>query len=136
MARLDNLIEQRKKLKEKFGMTAWGAHPKRAQSLDEQFLSRLHGLVESNLANSKLNVDWLSREMGVSRVQLHRKLTALVGRPASEIIKEYKLNRAAELLRQQAGNVSDVAYQVGFENVSYFTKVFKDKFKVTPSEFS
>ncbi len=135
-ARLHNLVDQRKKLREKFSQLRWNNQkPIKVLSLDEQFLSKVHAIIEENLSNPQLNVEWLSREIGVSRVQLHRKLSALIGHSASELIKDCKLTRAAELLKQNAGNVSEVAYQVGFENLSYFTKVFKQKYSVNPSEF-
>jgi AraC-like DNA-binding protein len=74
--------------------------------------------------------------MGMSRVQLHRKLSALFGHSASDLIRDFRLERAAELLRQKSGNVSEIAFQVGFENLSYFTKAFKQKYEITPSEYS
>jgi signal transduction histidine kinase/DNA-binding response OmpR family regulator len=136
-ARLNNLIAQRMQLKEKYSQLSKLNNAEVATlSLDEQFLNRLYKIVEDNLSNSQMNVDWLSREMGVSRMQLHRKLTALLGKSGTLLLREYKLERAAELLRGKAGNVSEIAYQVGFNNLSYFTKVFKDKYRVTPSEFA
>lgn len=134
--RLLNLINQRNALREKYtrlGVAHYN-HAK-ATSLDEKFISRLYEYIGQHLSDDSLSVEKLSHEMGVSRAQLHRKVTALTGHPASAIIREYRLERAADLLRQKSGNVSEIAFQVGFENLSYFTKAFKHKYKVTPSEF-
>lgn len=134
--RLLNLINQRKALREKYarlGMAHFN-HTK-ATSLDEKFISRLYEYIGQHLSDDSLSVKKLSHEMGVSRAQLHRKVTALTGHPASVIIREYRLERAADLLRQNAGNISEIAFQVGFENLSYFTRAFKQKYKVTPSDY-
>lgn len=136
-ARLRNLINQRALLREKFsseGLLAY-RHVK-VSSLDEQFLQRFQSLLQAGLAYPSMSVENLSREMGVSRMQLHRKLTALTGHSPSELIREHRLQRAADLLRQKAGNVSEIAFQVGFDNLPYFTRAFKQRFGVNPSEFN
>jgi AraC-like DNA-binding protein len=80
-------------------------------------------------------VDTFSKEIGMSRAQLHRKLTALSGLSATEFIRSLRLKRAASLLSQQQGNVSEVAYQVGFSSLNYFTKCFRDFYGQTPTEY-
>jgi signal transduction histidine kinase/DNA-binding response OmpR family regulator len=135
-ARLSNLIEQRKMLRKKFSQSFHGEYKAvTVSSLDDLFMKRLYEIVDVNISNAQMNVEWISREMGVSRTQLHRKVTALTGQSPGDILREYRLNRAADLLRQNAGNVSEIAYRVGFENLSYFSKVFKNKYKATPSDF-
>lgn len=135
-ARVQNLVQLRKHLREKFSKAGLFEYKHiKVSSLDEVFLQRLQNVLEEHYTDANLSVDVLSRKMGVSRVQLHRKLTALCGYSPSDLLREFRLQRAADLLRQKAGNVSEIAYQVGFENLSYFAKAFKQKFQVTPSEF-
>lgn len=137
LARIQNLVQQRRFLREKFSNEGLFHYKHiKVSSLDEDFMKRLQAVLEECYSDSQLSVDGLSRKMGVSRVQLHRKLTALTGYSPGDLLREFRLQRAADLLRQKAGNVSEIAFQVGFENLSYFTKVFKQKFQVTPSEFT
>ncbi len=135
--RIANLVSQRKLLREKFSRLGLsGYNHITSPSLDEKFIKRLNKTIETQLSNPNLTVENLAREMGVSRVQLHRKVTALTGQATSDLIRTVRLERAADLLRQNAGNVSEIAYQVGFENLSYFTRAFRQKFKVPPSEYN
>jgi DNA-binding response OmpR family regulator len=135
-ARLKNLIAQRDLLRNKFSRTGVHYTNVKVSSVDDKFISMFYSVLEENISMSSLTVESLSREIGMSRVQLHRKLSALFGHSASDLIRDYRLERAAELLRKKSGNVSEIAFQVGFENLSYFTKAFKQKFEVTPSEYS
>jgi AraC-like DNA-binding protein len=73
--------------------------------------------------------------MSMSRVQLHRKLTALVEQPASEFIRTIRLNKAASLLKKKSGNIAEIAYDVGFTNPSYFSECFRAQFGKLPSEY-
>jgi DNA-binding response OmpR family regulator len=135
-ARLKNLIAQRNTLQKKFSRTGVLYKSVKVSSVDDKFIARFYSVLEDNMSRSSLTVESLSREMGMSRVQLHRKLSALFGHSASDLIRDFRLERAAELLRQKSGNVSEIAFQVGFENLSYFTKAFKQKYEITPSEYS
>jgi YesN/AraC family two-component response regulator len=107
----------------------------KAVSADEKFLERLKKIVEARLSDEMLSVEALTEEIGMSRAQLYRKVTALTGISGNEFIRKLRLQRAAQLLQQQAGPVSQVAYEVGFSNLSYFSKCFKEQFGVLPSEF-
>jgi AraC-like DNA-binding protein len=80
-------------------------------------------------------VDLLAREVGMSRSQLHRKLVALTDLSATEFIRNYRLNLAKEMIEKNTGTISEIAYETGFNSPSYFSKAFKDKFGVSPSEF-
>jgi signal transduction histidine kinase/AraC-like DNA-binding protein len=134
-ARIKNLIESRKKLQEKFTRQI-AMRPKelRAESLEEKFIHKVVSIIETNISDPSFGVDFLAREAAMSNVQLYRKLKAITGTTPNDLIRNIRLERASSLLRQRAGNVADIAYQVGFNNLSYFSKCFREKFGLTPSE--
>ena len=99
------------------------------------FLANVKSIIQKELSNERLNVDFIAREVGLSRVQLYRKMLALTGTSVSELLRSIRLQKAAKLLEQKWGPVSQVAYAVGITNLSYFSKIFKGKFGVVPSEF-
>jgi AraC-like DNA-binding protein len=74
--------------------------------------------------------------MAMSKMQLYRKLKALTGQSPSEFVRNLRLKRAASLISQRSGNISEIAYTVGFNNLSYFAKCFKELYQVTPSEYA
>ena len=86
------------------------------------------------MGESSLSVETLAEQMGVSRVQLYRKVKTLTGRTPVDIIRLSRLNRSKVLLETTDKNVSEVAYEVGFTAPSYFTKCFKDEFGISPSD--
>ena len=132
-----NAIASRVKIREKLRLELLSETPKlEAISADEQFLVKVKNTILTRLADEQLSVDTLAEEIGFSRAQFYRKVTALTGLPVNELIKRVRLQKAAELLAQQWGPVSQVAYEVGFSNPSYFSKCFKDQFGVLPSEYS
>ena len=136
IVRIENLIANRKRIQEKFARhlsLTPGAVP--VTSIDERFLKRAMEVVEKFIADSSFGVEPFAQEIGVSHTQLYRKLHAITGFNPNEFIRHMRLLRAADLMRQKAGNVADITYQVGFNNLSYFSKVFKEKFGVTPIEF-
>lgn len=133
--RAANLIDQRKKLQAKYAKTVTAVYRSvKVASANDKFLQRLQEVMEQNLADSRFGVEEMAHELGMSRVQLYRKVTALTGKTAVEFLRHYRLERAAELLRQGVGQVAEVAYQVGFDNPSYFTKIFREQFGKLPSE--
>ena len=87
------------------------------------------------IARPDLSVEELSHELGMSRVHLYKKLLQITGKTPIEFIRIIRLKRAAQLLRESQQNVSEVAYQVGFNNPKYFSKYFKDEFGVLPSVY-
>ena len=89
----------------------------------------------NQLSDEQLSVESLAEEIGMSRVQLYRKVSALTGMSVNEMIRKLRLQKAAQLLGQEWGPVSQVAYEVGFSNLSYFSKVFKEEFGTLPSEY-
>lgn len=104
-------------------------------SPDEIFLDKVMKFIEANLTESTLNVEELGKEVAMSRVTLYRKIKALTNQTTIEFIRSVRLKRAAQLLETQNHNVSEVAYMVGFTDIDYFRKCFKEQFKVTPKEF-
>jgi signal transduction histidine kinase/DNA-binding response OmpR family regulator/ligand-binding sensor domain-containing protein len=135
-ARMHNLIEGRKKLQQKFSQhLSMSASDIKIESIEGRFLKKVKNTIEQYIADTTFSVEILADEVAMSSVQVYRKLKALTGHTPNELIRNIRLERAASLLSQHAGNVSDVAYQVGFNNLSYFAKCFKEKFGVSPSEF-
>ena len=106
------------------------------QSADEQFLYKVREEILSRLSDEQLGVESLAEEIGLSRSQLLRKITALTGMSVNELIRTFRLQKAAQLLEQNWGPVTQVAYEVGISNLSYFSKAFKEKYGVLPSEYS
>ena len=105
-------------------------------SEDEQFLQKVKEKILERMSDEQLSVESLAEDIGMSRVQLYRKVSGLTGMAVNELIRKLRLQRAAQLLGQQWGPVSQVAYEVGFSNLSYFSKVFKEEFGSLPSEYS
>jgi len=104
-------------------------------SVDEKFIQRLEQILEKELSNSEYTIDDFAKEVGMSRMQLHRKLKTLFGVSATEFMRNERLKAAAERIKKGGTNVSEVAYAVGFTDMSYFAKCFKDMFGVTPSNY-
>jgi YesN/AraC family two-component response regulator len=106
-----------------------------ATSADEKFIERVKNIIESKMNDERLSVEKIAEEIGLSRVQLYRKVSALTGIPVNEFIRKLRLKKSAQLLTQNWGPVAQVAYEVGFSNPSYFSKCFREEFGVLPSDF-
>lgn len=111
------------------------SHSGNDESVDEKLLGAAMKYVESNISRSDLSVEELSRELGMSRVNLYKRLVAMTGKTPIEFIRVIRLKYAAKLLRETRMNISEVAYQVGFNNPKYFTKYFKEEFGMLPSVY-
>ena len=111
------------------------AEPEKAESMDDAFLRRFVGQIEKVYADPEYNVEKLSDTLGLSRGHLHRKIKELTGKTPVEFLRNYRLNQAAQLLRQKRCTVSEVAFQTGFSSAAYFTKCFKAVYDVTPSDY-
>lgn len=103
--------------------------------MDEKLIENAIKYVETHIARPDLSVEELSHELGMSRVHLYKKLLQITGKTPIEFIRIIRLKRAAQLLRESQQNVSEVAYQVGFNNPKYFSKYFKDEFGILPSVY-
>lgn len=136
LARVHNLIKQRQQLRERFSREIVlkpqdiAITPK-----DEVFLNKVKAAVEKHLDDENFEVEELGREVGMSRSQLHRKLRALTDQSPSQFVRSMRLARAVELLKQDAGTVAEIAYQVGFGSQAYFTKCFHEQFGCSPKEY-
>ncbi|WPP52016.1 hybrid sensor histidine kinase/response regulator transcription factor [Catalinimonas niigatensis] len=137
LARVKNLLDGRKKLREQFGKTLT-LQPQEVAvtSTDERFLQKALAIMEVNMGNDEFDVETLGREIGMSRSQLHRKLSALINQSPSDFIRQFRLQRAAHLLQQDYGNISEVALAVGFSSLNYFTRCFRGMYGKTPSEYA
>ncbi|CAM1373913.1 helix-turn-helix domain-containing protein [Tenacibaculum xiamenense] len=134
--RVEKLIDNRKKLQARYSQEVI-LYPKDVAiaSIDEQFLMNLQAVLDENLVESSFNIDVLCKEVGMSRMQLHRKLKALTGHSASEFIRSQRLRLASELLKKPGVNISQVGYSVGFNDHAYFSKCFKKMYHCTPTEY-
>ena len=133
LSRIRNLLDNRCRLKQFF---ADGRLPERddVTDLDRDFVSRFKALVEERMKDSSLNVEELGQEMGMSRVQLYRKLKSLTNSSPNELLRRLRLHKAAALLTKTEMGVAEVAYEVGFSSPSYFTKCYKEEFGESPTE--
>ena len=134
--RVLNLIEQRKKLRELYRQEIT-LQPKDVvvTSADAEFLQKVLAILEDQFSDSDFGVEEFNRAIGFSRMQLHRKLKALTDQSTGEFIKHFRLEKAKQFLVIKGAQVSQVAYDCGFNNVSHFSKSFKDHTGMTPSEF-
>jgi DNA-binding response OmpR family regulator len=134
--RVANLIDQRLKLREKFQRQS-PLSPKdiAVTSADERFLEKVNEVLERNYAASEFSIEAFAAEMAMSRMQLLRKIKALTGEKPSELLKNFRLQRAAQLLRNGHASVSEVGYLVGFSTPAHFSKSFKALYDVSPSEY-
>ena len=101
---------------------------------DTRFIANLRTIIQASLSDPDLNVERIGEEVGLSRVQLYRKVKALTGRSPVELLRTARLLRGKKLLETTGQSISEVAYAVGFTSPSYFTKCFKDEFGASPSE--
>ena len=104
-------------------------------STEDQFLPRTVGIIKANIGNPVFGVEELSREIGMSRVHLNRKLKDIISMSPGTLIKSIRLKQAAYLLVNNKVNISEVAFKVGFSTHSYFSSTFKDYFGLSPKEF-
>ena len=136
LASVQNLIRNRIILKEHFTSDiSTTEKPQILSSLDKKFLNDFSGIVEQNLSNEKFNVDDICKVIGISRVQLYRKVKALVGYSITDYILSRRLKKAQYLLSNEHYTIAEITYMVGFSNPNYFATVFKAKYGCTPSEF-
>ena len=136
MIRVRKLIENRKRVKEYFEKNlTFGERKDNVASIDKVFINKFHQLVEKNLNDSELNVDDIGKMIGLSRIQLYRKIKSLTNYAPNELVRIIRLRAAADLLVRSEKNISEIAYEVGFTSPSYFTKCFREYFNESPSDY-
>lgn len=135
-ARINNLIESRKKLREKFSHTlVLDDSEVTINSLDEEFIRKMKEVLEENLGNSDFSVEMLAEKLNVSRMQLYRKAKGLIGESPVKIIRKYRLEMATRFLASNQYNVSEVTYMVGYNDLKSFREQFKKEYGVSPSAY-
>lgn len=134
--RVKNLIKIRQQMREKY-QSQMLIKPSEivVPSAQKVFLDKLISIIEKNISNEEFSVEILCEQTAMSRAQLHRKIRAITNQSTSEFIRNFRLQRAAELLKQNAGNVAEISYMVGFNSQAYFTKMFQEVYKQTPLEY-
>ncbi len=134
--RVKNLIALRRKLQQRFATIAYSEPAKgrrKISSIDEKFMTTLKEVIERHLSEEGFGMEDLGKEVGMSRMQIHRKMKALTGRSAGRYIRRYRLERARAILRERNENISEVAYALGFASPAYFTRCFREEFGYPPS---
>jgi len=137
-SRVYNILKSRRQLSEKV-LREYITRPREELNIstpDQQFLSRLTLVIEENIHENELSARLLASELGMSHSVIYKKIKALTGLSLVEFIRDFKLKRAAVLLSKYEMNISDVCYNVGFSDRRYFSKLFKQKFGVPPSEYA
>ena len=134
--RIKNLIESRILLREKFVKEPFASVTEMSSSkTDEKLFNKAYSIVEKNLNNPNYEVNDFAYEIGMSRTQLYRKIHAISGQSVKEFIRIIRLKKAAELLLTSDSNISEIAYTIGFNSLSYFTTSFTEYFGMNPSKY-
>ena len=134
LSRIRNLIDSRRQLRQFFGDNQTLAK-ENISDMDKDFVSRFKALVEEKMRDAELNVEDLGKDMGLSRVQLYRKLKSLTNYAPNELLRQARLKKAASLLASSEMTIAEIAYEVGFSSPSYFTKCYKEQFGESPTDF-
>lgn len=134
LSRIRNLIDSRRQLRQFFGDNQTLAK-ENISDMDKDFVSRFKALVEEKMGDAELNVEDLGKDMGLSRVQLYRKLKSLTNYAPNELLRQARLKKAASLLASSEMTIAEIAYELGFSSPSYFTKCYKEQFGESPTDF-
>ena len=137
LARIENLLKQRKLLKKLFQGSQEAEQviaESHLEDRDKQFLKQLHAIIQQNLSDSEFSVEDIGKQIGLSRVQLYRKVKAMTGSSVVDLLRKARLAKAKRLLETRSMSVSEVAYDVGFSAPSYFTKCFKEEYGILPGD--
>ena len=137
LARIENLLRQRQLLKNLYQGTKEAEKEISEAYLedrDKQFLKQLQAIIQKNLSDSEFGVEDMGQQIGLSRVQLYRKVKAMTGSSVVDLLRKARLAKARRLLETRSMSVSEVAYEVGFSAPSYFTKCFKEEYGMLPGD--
>lgn len=137
--RVRNLIKIRENIHQKYNapklLTTEVEPAIQPQTHDKEFLEKINHVLDNNISNSTFEMDNLAKILSISSTQLRRKLKALTNQTIIEYVRNYRLDKAAQMLKNGDGSVSEIAYKVGFESLSYFSKVFQERFQQSPSDW-
>jgi signal transduction histidine kinase/DNA-binding response OmpR family regulator/ligand-binding sensor domain-containing protein len=142
--RIRNLLDRRQRLRahymkyaEKEGLFAIiDLKGDEALSSDEKFLQKAMKIITENIADPDFSVDDFAGRMAMSKIQLHRKLVAVTGRSPNRLVRSVRLIKAAQMIRNRSGTISEIAFEVGFNNLSWFARCFHDQFGQSPSDYA
>jgi len=134
--RVRKIIENREKVKQYFQQNlTFGERKESVAEIDKTFIAKFRKVVEANLIDSDLNVDEIGKSLGLSRVQLYRKIKSLTNFAPNELVRTIRLKAAEQLILNSGKNISEIAYDTGFSSPSYFSKCFKEYFNESPTDF-
>ena len=136
--RVEKLLENRALLKQRFQVNN-SQNPKKeiiqfGFEQDEKFLTTIQNVIEEHLDETALNGAFIGKKIGMSRMSLHRKLKSITNQSATQFIREYRLQKAHKWLEEGKDDISNISYQVGFSASGYFSKLFKERFGLSPSQ--
>jgi signal transduction histidine kinase/DNA-binding response OmpR family regulator/streptogramin lyase len=136
-AHIDHLLKRKKELADYFRheLIVQPSATSSGENVDDKFIKKVMSIIEANISNPDFSVEMLSDEIGMSTTHLYRKLKSLTHFSANDIIRKYRIKKASLLLRNKEGNISEIMYEVGFSNLSYFSKCFRAEFGMTPKEY-
>lgn len=136
LIRIKNLINIRKKLQEKYSRGDYieKQDKKKLSTIDEKFMSKVDEVIENHISDEEFTIEEFDRELGMGRVQIYRKIKALTGNSPSRYIRSIRLAKAKTMIMNKEGNISEIAYSMGFGSPTYFTRCFKEQFGISPSD--
>jgi AraC-like DNA-binding protein len=135
--RIKNLISERRKLQRLFSddkIVAVREKEIKLSGLDEKFMKKVKDIIEMHISEEEFSIEDFGKEVGMSRMQIHRKLKALTGKSATHFIRSVKLFKAREMIEKQEETISEIAYSLGFSSPAYFTRCFKEEYGYPPSD--
>lgn len=137
LVRIKNLLESRRKLRELYNVeTGFNTQLIATNTADKAFLDKATQLIEENMSDKEVNVEWLAGQLLLSRTQLYRKIKALTDQSVHEFVTTIRLNKAAQLLLEGQHTVGEIAFMVGYADSTSFSRMFQKQFKQTPKKFS
>lgn len=136
-AYVKSLLEKKEELETHFKKEIFNADDEinPLNNEDTIFVNKVMSIIEANISNPELNVEMLSQELSMSTTHLYRKLKATTNHTAKDVIKKHRLKKASQLLQNKEGNITEIVDQVGFSSLSYFSRVFKAEFKLSPKKY-
>ena len=134
--RINNLIKIRRKLQEVYSKGTFLQRPtvNKLSSLDEKFMIKVMKIIEQHISEEEFSIEEFVKELDMGRRQMHRKITALTGKSASRYIRSVRLARGKKMIEEKTGNISEIAYSVGFGSPAYFARCFREEYGHPPSD--